>query len=511
MKKIFYAVWMLTITLASGQVKSNDTLKENIPAIDQIKTEPITINTGYSFKLHSAVLNEDRTIMVSLPDGYSGNTKKYPVLYMVDGQWNFNHAVQTVNWLSSADNGIIPQTIVVGIPTRENRERDLTPTRNEESKLGGGADKLHKFMEEELIPFIDKNYRTYRYRVLGGASLGGLFVLHAFMSDPQLFTAYLALSPSMWWDNRIMLKNTEVFLSKNPKLHNSLYAAVANEGPQMGVDSLAKILKKYSPKELIWKYDEYPEEIHNTIAFKGIYNGLKFVFADWCYPIVNFGTKEDLFSPQDSAIHGSFTHEIVNLSDEILEIYSDLYLDLHGKILSIAKEDNSLIFSCNQLPTVTLYPQAENKFFIKDFDLQNKLFLKDFDVQFEFIKDDSLIITANGKIDNTAKKIKQPPFVKLSDDISERYVGTYIRSDQNNDLYITKEGNSLKLSEVTFSTYLYSIGENRFFAFIKGSGYELEFIKDESNKTIKMNVYGNGKLLGEAKRIKQENERKTRR
>jgi hypothetical protein len=69
----------------------------------------------------------------------------------------------------------------------------------------------------------------------------------------------------------------------------------------------------------------------------------------------------------------------------------------------------------------------------------------------------------------------------------------------------------LKLSEVTFSTFLYSIGENRFFAFIKGSGFELEFIKDESNKTIKMNVYGNGKLLGEAKRIKQENERKTRR
>jgi len=61
----------------------------------------------------------------------------------------------------------------------------------------------------------------------------------------------------------------------------------------------------------------------------------------------------------------------------------------------------------------------------------------------------------------------------------------------------------LKLSEETLSTYLYSIGENRFFAFIKGSGVELEFMKDEFNKTIKMNVYGNGKLLGEAKRIKR--------
>ena len=499
MKILLCTVWILTVTSLSGQVKSNGASKENTITIDQINTEPINVNTGFSFKFHSAVLNEDRTIMISLPDGYNVNTKKYHILYMVDGQWNFNHTAQTVGWIS--DKGIIPQTIVVGIHTGENRERDLTPTQNKENKLGGGADKFYKFIKEELIPFIDKNYRTYNYRVLGGVSLGALFVMHAFMSDPQLFTTYLALSPSMWWDNRIMLNKTEDFLSKNPKLHNQLYVAMANEGTQMGVDSLATILKKYSPKELIWKYDKYPEEIHETVNYKGIWDGLKFVFADWYYPLVNFGTKEDLFSPQDSAIHGSFTHEIVNLSGEILEKHRDLYLDLHGKILSIAKEDNSLIFSCNQLPTVTLYPQAENKFFIKDFDLQNKLFLKDFDVQFEFIKDDSLIITANGKIDNTAKKIKHPPFVKLSDDILERYVGTYIRSDQNNNLYVTKEGNSLKLSEVTFSTYLYSIRENRFFAFIKGSGYELEFIKDESNKTIKMNVYGNGKLLGEAKRV----------
>jgi hypothetical protein len=235
---------------------------------------------------------------------------------------------------------------------------------------------------------------------------------------------------------------------------------------------------------------------------------LKFVFADWYYPLVNFGTKEDLFSPQDSVIHGTDTHKIINLSGEILEKYSGLYLDSYGRILTITKADNALIFSDNRLPTVTAYPEAENKFFLKDIDVQNKFFLKDFDVQFEFTKDDSLIVTANGKIDYTAKKIKHPPLVKLSDDILERYVGTYLRSDQNNNLYVTKEGNSLKLSEETVHlAYLYPVGENGFFAFIKGTGYQLEFIKDESNKTIKMNVYGNGKLLGEAKRIKRKNEK----
>jgi predicted alpha/beta superfamily hydrolase len=463
----------------------------SVPGIDQIKSEPINVNTGFSFKLHSVVLNEDRTIMISLPDGYNGNTKKYPVLFMLDGQWNFNHTAQTVGWIS--DKGIIPQTIVVGIHTGENRERDLTPTQNKENKLGGGADKFYKFIKEELIPFIDKNYRTYNYRVLGGVSLGALFVMNAFISDPQLFTAYLALSPSMWWDNRIMLNKTEVFLSKNPKLYNHLYVAMANEGTQMGVDSLATILKKYSSKELIWKYDKYPKEIHETVNYKGIWDGLKFVFADWSYPLVNFGTNGDLFSPQDSAINSTFTHKIVNLSEVTLERYSGLYLDSYGRILTFTKEDSNLVFSGIRLPTATLYPEEENKFF-----------LTAFDVRFEFIKEDSLVVTANGIIDFTAKKIKHPPLVKLSDGILKRYVGTYTRSDYDNGLNITKEGNSLKLLEGTMHlTYLYPVGENRFFAFIKGSGFELEFIKDKSNKTIKMNVYGNGKLVGEAKRIKK--------
>jgi hypothetical protein len=131
---------------------------------------------------------------------------------------------------------------------------------------------------------------------------------------------------------------------------------------------------------------------------------LKFVFADWYYPLVNFGTKEDLFSPQDSVIHGPDTHKIRNLSGEILDRYNGLYLDSFGRILTITKADNALIFSGNRLPTVTLYPEAENKFFLKDIDVQNKFFLKDFDVQFEFTKNDSLIVIANGKIDYTAKR-----------------------------------------------------------------------------------------------------------
>jgi len=486
----FCAVWMLVITIVSGQV----------PSIDQIKTEPITSTSGISLKLHSAVLNEDRSIMIYVPDGYKTSTKKYPVLYMLDGQWNFNHTAQTVGWLS--DKSMIPQTIVVGLDTKENRSRDLLPTMDKQSKSGGGADKLYRFIKEELIPFIDKNYRTYNYRVLGGVSFGGVFVMHAFVTDSQLFNNYMSLSPSMWWDNRVLLNRTEELLSKNPRLHNNLYIAMANEGINMGVDSLAAILKKYAPKELVWKYDKYPEEVHETVNYKGTWNGLKFVFADWSYPLVDFTTKENPFSSKDSVIYTPVKHTLKNLPDTVLNRYSGLYLDSYKRILAITKAEHTLIFSCTQLPTVTLYPEAENKFFLKDFDVQNKLFLKNIDIQFNFIKNDSVIITANGKIDCTAKKIMPLAIVQLPDNILESYVGSFLSPDKNNNFHVVKEDNKLKvLGNEKLLTYLYPVGKNRFYAFIDGAGYELEYIKDGSNKMIKINVTKDGKLLFEAPKI----------
>jgi hypothetical protein len=189
-----------------------------------------------------------------------------------------------------------------------------------------------------------------------------------------------------------MLNRTKDFLLKNPNLHNRLFFCVANEGPGMGVDSLAGILKKYSPKELAWKFDKYPDETHATSSYKGIWDGLKFLFTDWNYPLVDFGTKEKLFSNHDSVIQGTVTHKIINLPDTILDRYSDIYCDSYGRVLTLTKTNHTLLLSGYQRPTITLYPEAENRFFMNDTDVQNKFFLKGFDIQFEFIKNDSLNI-----------------------------------------------------------------------------------------------------------------------
>jgi CubicO group peptidase (beta-lactamase class C family) len=189
-------------------------------------------------------------------------------------------------------------------------------------------------------------------------------------------------------------------------------------------------------------------------------------------------------------LSGSYAHKIVTLSDEILERYVGTYIDSYNRSLTVDKEDGTLKISGNGVPTVKLYPETGNKFF-----------LKDLDVKFEFTKDDSFTVIANGKIDCTAKKVKHPEMVKLSDDILGRYVGIYSRTDNNSNLYVIKEGDLLKLTGDTVPPMdLCPIGGNRFFA--KGYAYQFEFIKDESGKVVKMNVYGNEKLLQDAIKIK---------
>lgn len=469
-----------------------------IPSISDIKTDSTSITTGISFKFHSKSMDEDRTVMIGVPQGYEKSTKKYPVFYLLDAQWAFDITKQCLDWLSNPQYGLIPEMIVVSIHTGgDNRTRDLTPTQDRNSKAGGGADKLYQFIKNELVPFVDKNYRTYNYRVLGGASFGGVFVMHAFHSDPQFFNGYISLSPSMWWDGNILLDRTRELLIKNPNLKSKLFTSVTNEGISMGVDSLASILTKYAPKTLAWKFDKHTDEVHETVAFKGYWDGMKFIMSEWQYPLANFGTKEKLTSAIDSATYSKVSHKSTKLTDEDLKSRSGLYVDNYGRTLALIKEDNTLQMVSSNLPTLTLYPETQNKFFMNKADIQSQLYLKGYDIQFEFAKADSLVITANGKTDCTAKKTSCPPIVKLAGTVLDNFVGNYSASPQG--LFrITKEANLLKISEGIPTTYLYPIADNRFYAVLRGTGYEIEFTNED--QASKMKILMNGKAVLEAKK-----------
>lgn len=151
-----------------------------------------------SAKLESVKVGETRPFWVSLPDGYNASGEPYPVLYMMDGDFNFNSGgIGGLRYAASL--GEIPEFIIVGI-RNTNRSKDIFPeelTYPDGSKDGGRANQYLEFIETELIPHIDRTYRTQEFRVLYGTSNSGFTAVHALFSRPKLASAYLAASATL--------------------------------------------------------------------------------------------------------------------------------------------------------------------------------------------------------------------------------------------------------------------------------------------------------------------------
>ncbi|GEM_PF-995290 len=149
-------------------------------------------------KIASAKIGETREIWVSLPDGYDASGEKYPVLYMMDGDFNFSSGViGGVRY--AALRGEIPEFIIVGIKNTD-RSQDIFPevvTYRDGSRDGGRADRYLDFIREELIPHIDKSYRTERFRVLYGTSNTGFTAVYALFRSPDTADAYIAASATL--------------------------------------------------------------------------------------------------------------------------------------------------------------------------------------------------------------------------------------------------------------------------------------------------------------------------
>jgi hypothetical protein len=246
-----------------------------------------------TLKINSAVLGEERTILVRVPPGYETNKLRYPVLYMTDGNAHIGHTSSTVEFL--ARNGRMSELIVVGI-TNTDRTRDLSPTHVTTTIAGGnsalqfptsgGADKFLKFIETELIPYIEKSYRTHPYRILAGHSLGGLFAIHAMVSRPELFNSYVAVSPALQWDNQVVVKRAEDFFKARKEWQGTLFMSLGREpGPiEDGFYQLKQVLEKNQTKGFEWDAKQLDDEDHGSIVMPGHYLALRKVFDGWQVP-----------------------------------------------------------------------------------------------------------------------------------------------------------------------------------------------------------------------------------
>lgn len=241
--------------------------------------------------IKSEVLGEERTILVRTPPGYETNKARYPVLYMTDGDVHIGHTGSTVEFL--ARNGRMSELIVVGI-TNTNRLRDLSPTHvktvNPDGALqfpnSGGGDKFLKFIETELIPDIEKRYRVVPYRVLAGHSLGGVFAIHAMVSRPELFNAYVAVSPALHWDNQAVVKRAEDFFKARKEMNTTLYISLGREpGPiDDAFHQFKQVLTRNQIKGLEWEAQQMEDEDHGSVVLRSHYSALRKVYDGWQMP-----------------------------------------------------------------------------------------------------------------------------------------------------------------------------------------------------------------------------------
>ena len=252
--------------------------------------QPAT-GTIKSFGIKSDVLGEERVVLVRTPPGYETNKLKYPVLYMTDGDGHMGHTASTVEFLTR--NGRISDVIVVGV-TNTDRTRDLTPTksttRNPAGELqwptSGGADNFLKFFETELIPAIEKDYRVQPFRIFAGHSFGGLFAIHAMVSKPGLFNSYVAVSPSLQWENGVTLKRAEEFLKNQKELNVTLYVSLGYEPGGIGdsFNRFKEVLSKTTIKGFQWQAEHLTDEDHGSVVLRSHYAGLRKVYEGWQGP-----------------------------------------------------------------------------------------------------------------------------------------------------------------------------------------------------------------------------------
>lgn len=284
MKKIlflFILVFGTSVTFA--QKKSNKSQSEKKPfVLGEIQT------------IDSKILSEKRTLNIYLPESYKEtDTIKYPVIYLLDGaaDEDFIHVVGLVQYNTFPWINRIPESIVVGI-ANTNRKRDFTsPATIEILKKqmpnNGGSEKFISFLEKELQPYIDRNYKTSNSKTIIGQSLGGLLATEILFTKPILFNKYIIISPSLWWNDGALLKTNSVLLEETFSKETDIYIGVGKEGLSpffdnhiMEVDAniLFDKIKSGKSKSVKVHFDYLPEEDHATVTHPAIFNAFRILY-----------------------------------------------------------------------------------------------------------------------------------------------------------------------------------------------------------------------------------------
>jgi predicted alpha/beta superfamily hydrolase len=250
---------------------------------DNINSQKFSLYNATEKYMYSELIADSFYVFVSVPEGYYSSDKRYPVLYVLDGDVAFGMAASIARYLQIGEN--IPELIIVGIgyggldkSAGEKRRRDYRPTPT------GGAQYFLKFLEEELLPFIDNNYRTVpEERALNGYSIGGLFSLYTLFTKPEIFNRYIIGSPSLTWDNYSIFEYEENSSEKIGEKKIELFISAGSEesdekyfGP---IDKLVTQIQERNYAGVTLEAKVFEGSTHLMGPPESLTHGLLFVFG----------------------------------------------------------------------------------------------------------------------------------------------------------------------------------------------------------------------------------------
>jgi uncharacterized protein len=297
MKTYFYSFALLLISFCVHAQESNP------------------FNIGFEKSSSSRILGEQRKVWIHIPNSNGGNETtgkgRYPVIYLLDGDANFNQIVSITEFMSNA--GLCPPMIVVGV-LHPARMTDLTFGADKETPgIVGNGEKFMLYVEKELMPTIESNYPTAPYKIFIGHSVGGLTVVNTLIHHPNLFNAYVSLDAALWWNNQQIVTDAKMILANNNYKRKTLFMALANR-MERGMDTLAvqkdttestelirsnlefiRAISKNKTNHLRFTHTFYENDNHSSVRLIGEYDALRFIFDYYKLNIYNSELDDPYF------------------------------------------------------------------------------------------------------------------------------------------------------------------------------------------------------------------------
>ena len=327
-------IFLIICFLLNGNIFSQENSNSSFPEVSIAGTQLRHI--------HSDINNEDYDLYINLPADYNDTIKAFPVIYLIDAQWDF--PLVSALYGEQYYDGFMPSSVVVGITWSGNnpnydslRARDFTPTTMNQKARFGNASNFLKSIKDEVIPFVEKNYKVSANRTLMGSSYGGLFTLYSLFNATDLFNQYILTSPALTFDNGVINKFEKEYAAKNSRLPVRVYIA-------------------YGAYENVAEFQNFIDKL------KGMnFEGLK-LQSNAVEGMGHSGTKAEGYS---RGLQFAFSPSSLILSNDILNQYSGTYQFAPNFKIKINVDDNHLVVIIPGISNITLLAESEKDFYTK--------------------------------------------------------------------------------------------------------------------------------------------------